>query len=606
MRIRRFILMALLLAALPIARAQAQTAPLPWSPWAALDLFTMSDDGTGAAFALDAVDGIPALQITPGGTSDETKLAYPLSGADLSAWTTSTALQMDVYLPATNALNPNAFFLGLADVTSAWTWVGGQFGAADGGAGWITVTFPLDGLAQAIEPNGAYMLYLSFFEQGSKTPLTEAFYVAALSLLPAEGPATIQPGADPSVTALLALDDSAFLDAVARATFDYFWYEADPDTGLIRDRSNNSAVASIAAVGFGLAAIPVAVERGWISAEDGQARAALTLNTFVSGGVEGERGFFYHFVDMRTGQRVWNSELSSIDTALLAAGALVAGQYFQDTPVQALANTLYEAIDWDWMRNNGEFVRMGWTPEGGFLGAAWDHFDESQLLYALAIGSPTHPVPASVWDVWNRPIRVSQEYIYLPGEPLFVYQYPQAFLNLRGLEDHFANYWNNTVRACAWNQQFAADNAHLYATYENGVWGLSASDGPEGYRAYGASEVNHDGTIAPYASASCLPFTPEIALDGMRALLREYGAQVWRDYGFVSAINEAENWYSREHIGIDQGAILLMISNVQDGLVWDRFTSHPAVQSALSAMGFVASAGDYAITPAYWQERIGP
>jgi hypothetical protein len=227
------------------------------------------------------------------------------------------------------------------------------------------------------------------------------------------------------------------------------------------------------------------------------------------------------------------------------------------------------------------------------------------LLYVLAIGSPTHPVPASVWDAWNRPIRVAQEYIYLPGEPLFVYQYPQAFLNLRGLEDHFANYWNNTTRACEWNQQFAADNAHLYATYENGVWGLSASDGPEGYRAYGASEVNHDGTIAPYASAACLPFTPDIALEGMRALLREYGARVWRNYGFVSAINEAENWYSREHIGIDQGDILLMISNAQDGLVWELFMSHPAIQTALDRMGFVESTGDYAITPAYWEERIG-
>jgi hypothetical protein len=597
-------LMTLLLAALPLALARAQATPVPWAAWANLELTALTDDNSGSTFAIADIDGVPALQITPGGRSDETKLAYPVSGADLAAWTTSTALQMHVYLPETNALNPDAFFLGMADVTNAWTWVGGQFGAANGAAGWLTVTFPLEGLNPAIEPNRAYELYLSFFEQANKTPLTEAFYVADLSLVPAEAPGATETSAD-QPTALLALDDTAFLDAVARATFDYFWHEAHPDTGLIRDRSNGSAVASIAAVGFGLAALPVAVERGWISAEDGQARAALTLNTFVSGGVEGAHGFFYHFVDMRTGARVWNSELSSIDTALLAAGALVAGQYFAGAEVEMLANQLYEAIEWDWMTDGGEFVRMGWTPEGGFLNAAWDHFDESMLLYALAIGSPTHPVPASVWDAWNRPIRVAQGYIYLPGEPLFVYQYPQAFLNLRGLEDAYANYWNNTTRACIWNQQFAADNAHLYATYENGVWGLSASDGPEGYRAYGASEVNHDGTIAPYASAACLPFTPDIALEGMRALLREYGARVWRNYGFVSAINEAENWYSREHIGIDQGDILLMISNAQDGLVWELFMSHPAIQTALDRMGFVESAGDYAITPAYWEERIG-
>jgi hypothetical protein len=400
------------------------------------------------------------------------------------------------------------------------------------------------------------------------------------------------------------MDDAALIDAVARASFDYFWNEANPENGLIRDRSTATSPASIAAVGFGLAALPVGIERGWIGEEEGYQRALITLNTFLNGGVQGEHGFFYHFVDMETGERVWNSELSSIDTTLLAAGALVAGQYFGGE-VQARANDLYERIEWDWMTGGGEFVRMGWTPEDGFLSAAWDHFDESQLLYVLAIGSPTHPVSAAAWDEWERPLRSDDETIYLPGDPLFVYQYPQAFLNLRDMEDAYANYWNNTVRACQRHYNYILDNQHVFDGYSRGAWGLSASDGPDGYRAYGATDVNNDGTIAPYASAACLPFTPDLAFNGMRALLAAFGERVWREYGFVSAVNEDADWYSRDHIGIDQGDILLMFANAQDGLVWDLFMSHPAVQAALDAMGFVPSSGDYAVTPAYWAEQMG-
>ncbi|MBL8146005.1 MAG: hypothetical protein JNL34_06450 [Anaerolineae bacterium] len=585
------------------AAVSTQPAPVPWEPWAAHDPGQLDDDGTGAVFAMSEADGRPALEITPGGASEETKLAFPFSGGDLQAWANAAALQMDVYLPEANTLNPDGFFLGLAATTPQWAWVDGTFGAPDGGSGWATVTFPLSDALRSADPNGAYTLYLSFFEQASKTPLTQPFYVGEISLMGVE----TSPGAADyaqEAAALLELDDAALIDTVARQTFDYFWLEANLDNGLIPDRSTAASPASIAAVGFGLAALPIGVERGWITADEGRERATVTLNTFLSGGVQGERGFYYHFVDMQTGERMWGSELSSIDTALLAAGALVAGQYFGGE-VQLAANALSEHIEWDWMTDGGEFVTMGWTPEGGFLGAQWDHFDESQILYALALGSPTHPLPASAWQNWRRPLRSDDESIYLPGDPLFVYQYPQAFLNLRGLEDAFANYWNNTVRACERHAAYIEDNADVFATYGHGAWGLSASDGPGGYRAYGATDVNNDGTLAPYASAACLPFTPDIALESLRALLRTYGERVWREYGFVSAVNEDAGWYSRDHIGIDQGDILLMLANAQDGLVWELFMSHPSIQAALNAMGFVASSGDYAVTPAYWAARMG-
>ena len=593
-----------------LSLATAQSDALLWEAWAEMDINSVDDDGTGATFELGRVRGTSVLTIKPGGSSEETKLAYPVRGDELRGWAEYGQIMLSVFLPQSNTLNPNRFFLGLADVTAGWSWVGGQFGTADGSTGWTTVRFDLDPALRETRQDGAYIMYLSFFHQegsGSKTPLTEPFHVGDfhLGLTALVDIATTEARYRREVDALLAMDDETLLNAVARETFDFFWHEASPNTGLILDRNAPNAAASIASVGFGLAAIPVAIERGWITHEAGYERARLAISTFVNGGVQGEHGFFYHFVDVETGERRWNSEVSSIDTTLLVAGALVAGQYFEETEVQQLANTLYENVEWDWMMSTGSVPRMGWLPERGFLREAWDHFDESLILYVLALGSPTHPIPASTWDSWRRPVNVADEYIYLPGEPLFVYQFPLAFVNLRNMEDAYANYWNNAVRACERNRQFALDRSDKFETYRNGVWGLSASDGPFGYRAYGAYEGNHDGTVAPYASIACLLFTPDDALEGLRALLNTYGSRVWREYGFVSAINADEDWYSREHIGIDQGDILLMISNRQDGAVWRLFMSHPHVQAGLDAMGFVESTGDYAITPAYLSKVTG-
>lgn len=585
-------------------------AEIVWGAWENKDIGALGDDNTGSTFALSeevlSPAGNPTLQVTPGGSAEETKLAFPVSAADLQDWTSYTRVELEVYLPPENALNANRFFLGMADVTGEWAWVGGVFGGATQlQTGWNRIVYePLQPMREPQE-GGSYMLYLSFFyeEAGGKTPLTEPFYLGSAYLTGVEmpaGAAEYSPEAvyQREVDLLLSLDDVGLLDAVAHETFDYFWYEANPANGLIKDRSTPDSPSSIAAVGFGLAAIPVGVDRGWITYDQGYERALTTLKIFAEGGVQGEHGFFYHFVDRQSGERVWSSELSSIDTALFIAGALTAGQYFQGTEVEALASQLYEQIDWQWMMANGTMVSMGWKPDIGFLSAFWDHFDESLLLYALAIGSPTHPVPAEAWDTWKRPVNVSGEYIYLPGEPLFVYQYPLAYLDLRGREDAYANYFNNAVRACQRNRQFAIDNAETFATYQDGVWGISASDGPRGYKAYGAGGA-HDGTVAPYASIACLPFTPDAAFESMRAMLSKYGTQVWREYGFVSAINAEEDWYSTEHIGIDQGDILLTIANYQDGFVWNLFMQNKHIQNALAKMGFVEKDSDYAVTPEY-------
>jgi hypothetical protein len=292
----------------------------------------------------------------------------------------------------------------------------------------------------------------------------------------------------------------------------YFWNEANPANGLIRDRSTKDSPCSIAAVGFGLSAIPVGIERGWITRDEGYERTLTTLKTFANGGVEGKNGFYYHFVDMSEGRRFGDCEISSIDTALFLAGALTAGQYFAGTEVEALANKVYEAADWQWMMNEGDTLSMGWKPEIGFLSARWNSFNEGLLAYVLAIGSPTYPIPASAWDCIFRP--VNENYISLPQETLFVYQYPAAWVDFRNKEDSYANYFNNAATATRMNRLFAVLRRFNYSTYDMDIWGLSACDGPAGYKAYGASEGNHDGTVAPYASIASMPFTPGLSVCG--------------------------------------------------------------------------------------------
>jgi hypothetical protein len=569
-----------------VVQATAQT---PWEAWESKAIRDFSDDGTGSSVALsESVTtpvGRPALRVTPSGDAPETKLAVPFSGEELSAWRTGDLL-LELYLPPDTALPPTRVFLGVADVSSAWRWVDGVFAASDLQAGWNAVRFIPSPALRQLSPTGRFMVYLSFFTEGA--PLREPFYLGSMLMQDTTDLTHLRhPEYDAEADALLKLDDMALLDAVAQRTFEYFWLEANPENGLVKDRSTPNSASSIAAVGFGLSSIPIAVERGWISREEGYARALTTLQTFATGGVEGHRGFFYHFVDMDTGRRAHLSELSSIDTTLFIAGALTVGRYFADSEVAALAEQLYEAVDWQWMMAGGDTVSMGWLPESGFLAARWAHFDEGLLLYVLGIGSPTHPLPPESWHAVHRPMR--DGYIYLPAETLFVYQYPLAWLDLRHLKDAYANYAVNAARACERNRAFAVAQQDAFATYREDVWGLSASDGPFGYRAYGAAPGNHDGTVAPYAPLGCLPFTPEIAVQALRGMLRHYGSLVWRRYGLVSAINEDKQWYSSEHIGIDQGIILLMIENYRSGLIWELFMADERVQRTLEKIGFEAS-----------------
>lgn len=376
-------------------------------------------------------------------------------------------------------------------------------------------------------------------------------------------------------SAVASSPDEAFLNMVEHDSLVYFAGEANPANGLVKDSSRPGAPCSVAAVGFGLTALCIGDSRGWIEPGQAYERVLKTLYTFRDK-IPNEHGFFYHFIDMRTGSRVWNSELSSIDTALFLAGALFAGEYFKGTEVEALAKEIYDRVDWPWMTNGRKVLCMGWRPDEGFLPYYWDSYSEAMILYALAIGSDTHPIPPESWREWSRPVDTYKDYklIYCYTGSIFTYQYSHAWIDFRKLtESDGTNYYDNSVSAVKANREFCADNANQYKTYGPDSWGLTACIGPKGYKGYGAKpgEGMNDGTIAPSGMAGSMPFDVEGSLAGLKYLYDNHKSFLYGKYGFKDAFNLNTNWWAEEYLGIDQGITVLMIENYQTGLVWDKF-----------------------------------
>ncbi|MEK8022214.1 MAG: glucoamylase family protein [Candidatus Hydrogenedentota bacterium] len=381
------------------------------------------------------------------------------------------------------------------------------------------------------------------------------------------------------------------LDEVQAAAFRFFWENCDPNKGLVLDRSNNFQKAaltyspsSVASTGFGLASLAVAAERGFVPRADAERRALATLRT-MRDMVRHEHGFFYHFVDPVSGERAWNCELSPIDSVLFFAGALAAGSYFGGD-VEKIARSLYERADWPWMLDGDSTFAIGWKPEKGFLPGRWDHYDEASLMYLLAIGSPTHPIPAGCWKKVRREIGVYKDQVCLVSGPLFTHQYSHLYVDFRGVSDGIADYWKSSVAATLANRAFCIDNAKEYPTYGENSWGITACDGPGGYKAYGAppGKAIHDGTVAPTAALGSYQFTPELSHAALRHLRAIPG--LWGLYGFADAYNARNNWIATDAIGIDQGALLLSIENARSGLLWRLVSSRAEIQRALSLAGF--------------------
>ncbi len=391
------------------------------------------------------------------------------------------------------------------------------------------------------------------------------------------------------------MSDDEFLDMVQKKCFLFIWNEANPETGLIKDRADNfnfsddRKIASVASVGYGLGAICVAQERGWVSKKAAYERVLSTLKYFRDE-MESNHGFYYHFVHMDTGRHLPNSEGSSMDTAIFLAGALTAAEYYKGTEVEEIANELYNRADWQWMLAGGRTLSMGWDHRGKMLMARWNHYNEGILCYILAIGSPTYPIAAAAWDEINRPIRSYKGYTCIVCSPLFTHQFPQLWVDLRGIHDKYADYYANSTIATLANREFCVNNSKSYKSYGEDSWGLTACDGPGGYKVYGAPPATrlavHDGTVAPTAAAGSMMFTPEESISALRFMYDNHGDKIWGKYGFSDAYNVTRNWYAKDVIGIDVGAMILGIENARSGMLWDYFMRNEDIQKSLMEIGF--------------------
>ncbi len=309
-------------------------------------------------------------------------------------------------------------------------------------------------------------------------------------------------------------------------------------------------------------------------------------------------GFFYHFMEMDTGKRAWKCELSSMDSALVYAGAIVAREYFADPEITALVNRMLGDVDWNWFLNDGQQVALGWHDETGFSRYRWDRYSEHVLMSFLALGVSPKPLPAAYWQAWERkPLGRYADYVYVQEPPLFVHQFPQAYLDLRDQRDAVMDYFRNSQLATLAQRQMSIDLKSEFPLWSEKLWGLAASDSATGYKAWGGPPRTLrfnalDGTIVPCAPAGSLPFEPEQTLVVLRNLKSTYGDHIWKRYGFVDAFNPHNGWVNADVIGIDQGISLIQAENVRTGLIWKLFMQSPEARLSLSKAGFLSYARD--------------
>ncbi|WP_122465729.1 glucoamylase family protein [Brevundimonas lutea] len=423
-----------------------------------------------------------------------------------------------------------------------------------------------------------------------------------------------------------------------RRTFDWFRDVTPIETGLTPDRWPTESFCSVAAVGSALTVWPIAVERGWMGREEALTRTLNTLRFFhdapqgdAQAGMTGHKGFFYHFLDMETGHRFRNTELSSVDTSLFLGGALFAARWFdredpREAEVRRLAQAIYDRVEWPFMQVYGDsYISMGWRPENGFIPAKWEGYNEAMIVILMALGSPTHPVGPEAWTTWTSTYdrlswtdRWGQPHLHFA--PLFGHQYSHMWVDFRGIMDPYMrargfDYFENSRRAAFAQQKYAADNPNGLAGYSNEVWGLTACDGPGdfvqtidgrerqffSYSARGPGERD-DGTLAPTAAIGSMPFAPEIVIPCLKAMKARYGEAIYTRYGFLDsfnptltetsrdllhgAIQPGVGWVADDYLGIDQGPIVIMTENHLTGLVWERMRGEPNLRRGLERAGF--------------------
>jgi len=412
-------------------------------------------------------------------------------------------------------------------------------------------------------------------------------------------PVELAPAA-PVPTAPISAADDAFLDDLQKRTFQYFWEHSDPRTGLTLDRTRTDGtppppgtshhkVASIASTGFALSGYCIAADRGWVTKDQAKERARNTLDFFANK-QEQKNGWFYHFVDQETGERRWKTELSSIDSALLLGGVLTVKSCFkEDKDIVALADKIYRRVDFQFMLNGDPYLLShGWRPETGWIPNRWHDYSEDMILYLLAIGSPTAPIPARSWYAWERTWQDYEGYRYLAAvSPLFIHQFSHAWVDFRNRRERQppnVDYFENSVKATRAQQKFFIDVlSKQFPKYSANMWGLTASDSEKGYLAWGAppSDPRIDGSVVPCAPAGSLMFTPEITLPALKEMKDKYGDKIYGRYGFADAFNPHSGWVNPDVIGIDLGITLLSIENLRSGKVWYWFMQNDEIRRAM-------------------------
>jgi hypothetical protein len=402
--------------------------------------------------------------------------------------------------------------------------------------------------------------------------------------------------AQPNGGSALPPEDDLFLDEVEQTAFHFFWEQAGPQTGLVKDRCNvrgedKTEVASIAATGFGLTALCIGEKRGWVSPYEARERVLTTLR-FLWRKLTNHRGFFFHYADVNTGARLWDSEVSSIDTAILLCGVLTCRQHFMHEEVRRLALDIFNRVEWDWLAEDTPLLSLGWMPEVGFLPYRWRDYSELMMMYLLGMGASRYPLKADTWTAWRR-LTFDYDGLRYIGSfaPLFVHQYSQAWFDFRGKRDQYANYFQNSTAATEAHRLFCIGLRKQFPDYNDDLWGITASDSRKGYVVWGGPPAIGpiDGTVVPSAAGGSLAFLPHDTLRVLRNIRVLYGDQTWSKYGFVNAFNPLTKWFDPDVIGIDTGITMLMAENLRTGFVWDTFMKNPEARRGMELAGFKTS-----------------
>jgi hypothetical protein len=421
----------------------------------------------------------------------------------------------------------------------------------------------------------------------------------------------------------VARSEDEVLNLYQEMAFRYFVENCNLQNGLIADTSRRHSPSSIAVVGFALSCYPIGVERGWMKRAEAASRTLAALRFFAQSlqgdkpGASGYKGFYYHFLDMDAGLREWQSELSMIDSAILAAGFLAVQTYFrggvtEEAEIGLLADLLYRRMDWQWAQNGTLTVSQGWKPECGFLHYGWEGYSEALIMFALALGSPTYPLQPKSYEAWTATYQwenlYGQEHLY--AGPLFIHQFSHAWIDFRGIQDPFmrkkrCDYFENSRRAARIQRDYAIRNPREFRGYGPNYWGLSAGEGPgnasvnihgvkrllSGYVARGVPYGPDDGTICPAVVFGSLPFAPEIAWPAIREIC-ESDSRIALSGRVPNGLNptvtgdDARGWISEGYFGLDQGLIVLMIENYRSQWFWNLMRECPYMIAGLREAGF--------------------